>query len=149
MSELNFRVRLADWARDGHTLESIRRQVFVLEQQVPEELEWDGQDVQSVHVMAETLNGAPIGTARMLPDGHIGRMAVLKPWRGQGVGRQLLDALINMAQRRGCTSVYLHAQSHALAFYEKSGFAVYGVEFTEADIPHRRMKRILTTPTDS
>jgi predicted GNAT family N-acyltransferase len=149
MSEPNFRMRLADWARDRYTLESIRRQVFVLEQQVPEELEWDGRDVQSVHVMAETLDGAPIGTARMLPDGHIGRMAVLKHWRGQGVGRQLLYTLISMAQRLGCTSVYLHAQSHALAFYEKSGFEVCGAEFTEAGIPHRRMKRILTTPTDS
>ena len=100
MSEPNFRVRLADWERDRGILEAIRRQVFVLEQQVPEELEWDGRDAQSVHVMAETLSAKPIGTARLLTDGHIGRMAVLKPWRGQGAG----TAITRIAHRYSTTS---------------------------------------------
>ena len=137
-----FTVRPADWPRDAAAVRTVRQAVFVVEQKVPPELEWDGNDAQCMHVLAE-VDGVPVGTGRLLPDGHIGRMAVLRPWRGQGVGSAMLAMLLELAQARGHTQAILHSQSHALDFYMRAGFRVTGDEFIEAGIPHRRMLKTL------
>ncbi len=138
----NVTVRQADWATDASALRRVREQVFVREQRVPAELEWDGLDPQCDHVVAE-MGGEAIGTGRLLPDGHIGRMAVIKAARGQGIGSALLSCLIDLAMVRGFRSIELNAQTHALPFYRRFGFVPEGDEFIEAGIPHRRMRRDL------
>ena len=143
MTNTDFTVRSADWTKDGVLLCAVRRTVFVTEQQVPEDEEWDGLDVGSQHVVAVARDGSAIGTGRLLPDGRIGRMAVLKPWRGRGVGSALLSALIALARERGLSETCLHAQTHALAFYQKHGYTSRGAEFREAGIPHYEMRLAL------
>ena len=137
----SFRLRHADWERDRAPLQAVRRAVFVIEQAVPEELEWDAFDAVSTHVLAEDPSGRAIGTGRLLPDGHVGRMAVLAGWRRQGVGDALLTWLLEQARHRGMRELLLHAQSHAVPFYLRHGFACVGDEFTEAGIAHRLMRR--------
>ena len=139
-----FTVQRADWARDNAALSAIRRAVFVVEQQVPEEEEWDALDAVSRHVLALAADGAAIGAGRLLPDGRIGRMAVLQAWRGQGVGSALLRELLAMARDGGFSETNLHAQTHAMAFYRKHGYTPVGDEFMEAGIPHVAMRLQLT-----
>jgi predicted GNAT family N-acyltransferase len=139
----SFRVRRADWERDHEHLRRIREAVFVSEQHVPPSLEWDGSDASCVHVVAEDRDGAPIGTGRLLPDGHIGRMAVLPNWRGRGVGSALLIELVRWATEQGLTEVVLNAQTHALGFYQRHGFSAEGEVFLDAEIDHQRMRRVL------
>jgi len=134
-----FTVARVQWPAAGAQLEAIRRTVFVTEQKVPEALEWDGLDPACVHVLATVASGMPIGTGRLLPDGHIGRMAVLKDWRGRGVGAALLLALVNAAREAGHARARLNAQVHALGFYARYGFVAEGPVFDEAGIPHRAM----------
>ena len=134
-----FTVRAASWRDDLAALQNLRRQVFIVEQQVPEELEWDADDAVSIHALALDAAGQPIGTGRLLPDGHIGRMAVSAAWRRQGVGQAILHWLIDCARTRGDAAVHLHAQTHALGFYARAGFIVHGAVFMEAGIPHRAM----------
>src|SRR3954463_10199182 len=117
-------VRRVTWNAARDALSAVRTRVFVHEQQVPLELEWDGIDGACMHVIAETADGAAIGTGRLLPDGHIGRMAVLAPWRGRGVGRMLLAELMAAAAERGDTVVELSAQTHAIGFYRRNGFEI-------------------------
>lgn len=143
MSPGGFRVRPAVWERDEETLRLIRFAVFVAEQRVPEALEWDGIDAQCEHAIAEDDSGSPIGCGRLLPDGHIGRMAVLREWRGRGVGGAILDWLVELARKRGHAVARLNAQTHAIPFYEAHGFAPVGEPFDEAGIPHRAMERAL------
>ena len=138
-----FRVRLADWARDVDALRRIRHEVFVVEQQVPADLEWDGTDGDCRHALAEDAAGRPIGCGRLLADGHVGRMAVLAPWRGRGVGAALLGLLVEEARRAGQRRVVLNAQTRALGFYACHGFVPFGEEFVEAGIAHRAMERRL------
>ena len=132
--------RAADWKVDRPALRAVRERVFVREQGVPVELEWDEFDPLCQHVVAEVA-GQAIGTGRLLPDGHIGRMAVVRPWRGQGVGSALLEALLRLARDRGMRRVRLNAQSRAMAFYQRHGFVAEGEEFIEAGIAHRAMWR--------
>jgi predicted GNAT family N-acyltransferase len=117
--------------------------VFVEEQKVLEALEWDGIDADCRHVIAENASGEPIGCARLLPDGHIGRVAVLASARGQGVGGALLARMIALAAELGHQRVVVNAQTHALAFYERHGFVAFGPEFDDAGIPHQAMARRL------
>lgn len=138
-----FSVCRAGWKDDGAALRSIRAAVFVIEQKVPEDEEWDGMDAACLHALALDAGGTPIGTGRLAPDGKIGRMAVLKEWRGAGVGTALLGWLIETAGARNMTECHMSAQSHALSFYSRHGFEVYGAEFLEAGIPHRHMRRRL------
>lgn len=138
-----YTVRLVSWDAAQASLAAVRRAVFIDEQRVPEALEWDGLDPRCVHALAEDAEGRPIGTARLLPDGHIGRMAVLQSWRRKGVGGALLCAMLSEARRRGLRVVHLHAQVHAAPFYERYGFAREGETFLEAGIPHVRMVRNL------
>ena len=138
------RVELTDWATTGSAIRAIRETVFIHEQGVPVELEWDGLDSSCAHVLAWNDLGETIGTARMQPNGTIGRMAVLKDWRGRGVGRALLQTLLDLAVRQGLPRVTLSAQTHALGFYERAGFHVVGKPFMDAGIPHRKMVKELT-----
>ncbi|WP_284041408.1 GNAT family N-acetyltransferase [Vreelandella olivaria] len=116
----------------------IRRIVFIEEQRVPQEEEWDGHDSESIHLIA-TLGSEPVGTARLLPDGHIGRVAVLANARGTGIGYQLMEAAIHTARQAGHAKAELSAQVHALPFYERLGFEAHGKVFMDAGIPHREM----------
>lgn len=134
-----YTVRAASWLGDQSALQDLRRRVFIIEQQVPEALEWDAADAVSVHALALDAAGQPIGTGRLLPDGHVGRMAVLKAWRRQGVGGVILQWLIRQARQRGLRELQLHAQTHALGFYRAHGFMADGGIFIEAGIPHQRM----------
>jgi len=141
------RIVRADFARDAEAIRAVREEVFIDEQGVTPELEWDGLDEQAVHVLARTADGTPVGTARLLADGHIGRLAVRAPWRARGVGRALLRELVAIARERGLPRVFLGAQTHAVGFYEHQGFSVYGEPFMDAGIPHRHMARELS-PAD-
>jgi predicted GNAT family N-acyltransferase len=143
MPASSFSVRICNWDEARVQARRIREAVFVHEQGVPQELEYDGQDAHCEHALAHTADGQAIGTARLLPDGHIGRMAVLPAWRGKGVGALLLQGLIEQARRRGHASVRLNAQLHASGFYRRFGFDVSGTEFIEAGIPHLAMRREL------
>jgi len=138
-----FTVRLADWPRDRNALRRIRHEVFVVEQRVPAELEWDGIDSDCRHALAEDGGARAVGCARLLPDGHIGRMAVLRDWRGRGVGAALLKLLVAEARAVGHARVVLNAQTQALAFYMRQGFVACGEEFLEAGIAHRAMTKEL------
>lgn len=133
------RVRRASWETDREALRAIRLQVFVAEQGVPVELEWDEHDTLAVHLLAEHRQGHALGTARILASGQIGRMAVLRPWRGQGVGGRLLREALAIAQDQHLPRPWLNAQLSARDFYLKHGFAPQGEGFLEAGIPHVRM----------
>ncbi len=135
----HFTVRTASWSADGPTLRALRRAVFIVEQGVPEDMEWDEHDAVSLHALALDEHGVPVATGRLLPDGHVGRMAVLRERRRQGAGRAVLEFLLARARGRGMRSVRLHAQTHAIGFYARQGFIAEGEEFTEAGIPHRQM----------
>ncbi|MFP5410846.1 MAG: GNAT family N-acetyltransferase [Gammaproteobacteria bacterium] len=138
-----FGVRLADWTRDRDALAYVRRTVFIDEQGVPEALEWDADDAGAVHFLARLDDGTPVGCARLLSDGHVGRMAVLPGWRGRGVGRALLDAVTREARARGHRALLLSAQTHAAGFYARAGFATEGEVYEEAGIPHVAMHKTL------
>jgi predicted GNAT family N-acyltransferase len=140
METVNFSVRPAAWDRDEDSLRQVRTRVFVDEQAVPEDEEWDGLDAECVHAVAESDGEGVIGTGRLHPSGKIGRMAVLSGWRGHGVGAAILRCLIEAAAQRGLVSVYLHAQVAVLGFYARFGFVAEGEEFDEAGIAHRLMQ---------
>jgi predicted GNAT family N-acyltransferase len=134
-----FVVRPVNWTASRDKLKAVRRAVFIDEQHVPEELEWDEIDERAYHVLAVDEDEYPIGTGRLMLDGRIGRMAVLQNWRGRGVGASIMRVLIDLARKEGCTGVSLHAQMHALEFYRRFGFRPKGRIFDEAGIPHRSM----------
>ena len=139
-TERLFDVAEIAWEQGAELLRAVRYRVFVLEQGVPEALEWDGLDAQCRHVLTRSTSGAPIGTGRLLPDGHIGRMAVLPEWRRNGIGRAMLVELLRLARARGDDVAILHAQTHAIDFYRREHFAVTSAEFLEAGIPHVEMR---------
>lgn len=148
MDASDIRIEFARYPEDLPALRAVREPVFILEQAVPPELEWDAEDAQSIHVIARAPDGNPIGTARLTPQYSIGRMAVLAPWRGRGVGSALLAALIDKARELAYPFLELHAQTHAISFYEGFGFVAFGPEYDEAGIAHRSMRRSLTTEAD-
>lgn len=140
MTTDTFQVSLVKWQDSISPLRAVREAVFILEQQVPEALEWDAYDPLSFHALATTLpDGNPVGTARLLPDGHIGRMAVLKEQRGKGIGSAMLRCLIEKARQNGMNEIKLNAQVAAKTFYARFGFQETGSEFMEAGIPHVKM----------
>ncbi|HEX9181026.1 MAG TPA: GNAT family N-acetyltransferase [Burkholderiales bacterium] len=138
-----FSIEHVTWSEAEARLRAVRGAVFMAEQGVPEELEWDGLDPECAHFLACGASGEAIGTARLTPDGHVGRMAVLAPWRGRGVGRALMGAVLGEARRRGMRELALNAQTHAQGFYLRFGFLPEGGEFLDAGIPHVRMTRQL------
>ncbi len=139
------RIALGTWDRMREDAYSVRHEVFVVEQGVPADVELDDDDAVSVHAVAYGPNNEPLGTGRLLPDGHIGRMAVHKRARGLGVGALVLDALIGQGHGDGHRMLILHAQTHAAGFYEAHGFNVEGDEFMEAGIAHVVMTHVLKT----
>ena len=136
---MTIEIRVSEWPPAREDAQRIRFTVFVDEQRVPPELEMDEHDAVSVHALAFS-RGRAVGTGRLLPDGHIGRMAVLKEWRGKGVGRELLRALMKRARQRGDREVVLNAQVQALGFYAAEGFAPSGPVYEEAGIDHQEMR---------
>lgn len=143
MSEARFSIRPATWLGDEAALRSIRFPVFVVEQKIDEREEFDEVDAICRHFLAADKNSKPIGTCRVDRSGKIGRVAVLKEWRGSGVGRALLRYAIESARADGVKEVYLHAQVIAAPFYERDGFVSYGEQFMESAIQHIAMKREL------
>ncbi len=139
-----YRIVLGDWSMCGCDAAAVRHEVFVEEQHVPLEEEMDERDALCVHVVAYDADGTPVGTGRLLPDGHIGRMAVRRSQRGHGVGSLLLNCLIDEARRCGHLQVALAAQLHAQAFYASHGFFAEGKVFLDAGIDHINMRRVLT-----
>ncbi len=137
---MGINVKLGDWREQQSQAYAIRKDVFVLEQKVPDELEWDDMDQHSIHAIAYDDNGVAVGTGRLLPDGRIGRMAVLASARGLGVGAHLLETLMQAARQRGDRRLVLSAQVQAEGFYGKFGFTRCGDIYTEADIPHIEME---------
>ncbi|MBK9520952.1 MAG: GNAT family N-acetyltransferase [Rhodocyclaceae bacterium] len=139
----DFRIECGEWTVMQADARPLREQVFVVEQGVPSEIEIDEFDASSQHAVAYDGNGKPIGTGRLLPDGHIGRMAVAADQRGEGVGRALLMRLMDTARTLGFRELRLNAQTHAAGFYQQFGFAKVGEVFIEAGIDHFEMKKAL------
>lgn len=135
-------IRRVDWNDAADALKNIRQRVFVEEQHVPEDLEWDGLDAVSVHFLAR-VDSAPAATARLTPAGQIGRMAVLPPFRHRGLASGLLLAVLAEARVRGFKRVFLHAQVPVVDFYRRHGFIAEGEVFLDAGIEHRTMSLIL------
>jgi len=127
------------WQDCEPELMDIRREVFIEEQNVSEDEEIDSRDPLCIHFLARDKNGAPVGTARLVPGGQIGRMAVKKSQRGTGLGAKLLGAAVEYALEHQYESIFLHAQIQAIGFYERCGFTADGPEFMDAGIPHRNM----------
>lgn len=138
---VEFGLETGAWDTLAEAAQPIRETVFVQEQKVPAELELDEFDAASLHAVARGPAGEAIGTGRLLADGHIGRMAVLAAWRGKGVGRALLETLMDEARQRGLSRLVLNAQTEATGFYERFGFVADGGIFMDAGIPHVRMTR--------
>ena len=132
-------VNQTSWQDSEPEIRHIRTAVFVEEQNVPLDLDFDGLDAQCIHWLAYADNIA-VGTGRLLPDGHFGRMAVLKPHRQQGVGQTIMRAVIDTALAERLPELYLHAQLSALPFYSGLGFVGYGEQFMDADMPHIAMR---------
>ena len=145
MIPTGFTLEVADWNNetDRNACRAVREQVFIVEQQVPREEEWDNLDARSRHVLARDEAGNPIGTGRLTPEHKIGRMAVLAPWRGKRVGTAILDILLEQARALHYGAIEMHAQTNAVPFYERAGFARYGEEFLECDIRHFHMRKEL------
>ncbi|WP_189187738.1 GNAT family N-acetyltransferase [Streptomyces albiflavescens] len=149
-------LRVAEDAADREACFAVRKEVFVGEQGVPEDIEYDAYDAGALHVLAVREDGVPLGTGRLLYGeaaaaktdgdptvGSLGRLAVTREARGLGVGAALVRAIEDAARARGLAAVDLHAQTHALGFYERLGYVAYGEEFPDAGIPHRAMQRSL------
>ncbi|MFJ9816250.1 GNAT family N-acetyltransferase [Streptomyces sp. NPDC101151] len=151
-----YTVRIAEDPADREACFAVRKEVFVVEQGVPQDIEYDAYDAVAVHVLAVREDGVPLGTGRLLfgeaaagktggdaSVGSLGRLAVAGAARGLGVGVALVRAVEEAARARGLAAVDLHAQTHALGFYERLGYEAYGPEFPDAGIPHRAMRRVL------
>ncbi len=137
---MQYHLKLTDWNNDAERLSDIRRTVFIEEQKVPENLEWDETDANCTHVLVTDNNGKPIATARITADGHIGRMAVLRAHRNQGIGSAMIKQLVEYAQEQLLMRVTLHAQLTAMPFYARHGFVSISDEFMDAGIPHQTMQ---------
>jgi len=136
-------ITLTDWEHAREDASRIRFAVFVEEQGVPAEIEMDANDAVSIHALVRSEDGQVIATGRLLPDGHIGRMAVAREHRGAGMGGRILEALVAAAKSRGDRSVVLSAQTHATGFYSRYGFVAEGEVYEEAGILHQDMRRTL------
>jgi predicted GNAT family N-acyltransferase len=136
------RIELMPWEKARAHAAPIRFTVFVEEQGVPLDIELDKLDLLSIHAVAFD-DEKPVATGRLLPDGHIGRMAVLREWRRRGIGALMLQALMERAKERGYREVALSAQVSAVPFYRAHGFVPEGDEYMEAGIRHQAMKRRL------
>ena len=134
-----FTVSLVSWRDAEPLLRAVREEVFMREQGVPEELEWDGLDADCRHALALSLQGEAIGCGRLLANGHIGRIAVLPQWREQRVGTAIMETLLAEARAQGHRRVDVDAQTQAMPFYRSLGFVEQGEEFMDAGLPHIKM----------
>lgn len=137
---MSFAVKITDWATDGARLADIRHEVFVIEQQVPLDMELDEYDETAIHAIALNDKDEVIGTGRLLSSGKIGRMAVLKSFRNQGVGAAMLKLLTQTSLQKLEKAPYLEAQIHAIPFYERHGYEAEGEVYLDAGIEHRLMR---------
>lgn len=140
---LDYTLQVLDWAAAAGLVMPLREQVFVVEQGVPLELELDEFDPVCRHAVVRSATGKVVATGRLLPDGHIGRMAVDAGWRGCGIGGEVLERLVEEGRMRGFTELLLNAQVVAMPFYARHGFAGFGEHFMEAGILHQAMRRVL------
>jgi predicted GNAT family N-acyltransferase len=138
-----FSVWLVSWDEAEPHLRAVRETVFVREQHVPIELEWDGLDAECRHVLATSAANDAIGCGRLTREARIGRMAVLKAWRGQGVGGAILQTLLDYAREQKYPQVVLSAQVQAVPFYRRFGFIGEGDTYMDAGMPHVTMRRPL------
>ncbi|MGW2249756.1 GNAT family N-acetyltransferase [Kitasatospora sp. NPDC001660] len=149
-------IRVAESVADLDLARAVRREVFVVEQNVPEELEYDAYDATSVHLLAVGADGTALGTGRLIHGDAaleltggvpgralLGRLAVVKAARGTGLGVSLVRAIEAAGVERGAVELELHAQVQALGFYERLGYAAEGPVYDDAGIPHRTMTRVL------
>jgi len=143
-SEAGFTVHAVEWRSSRAAIRRRREEVFIKEQAVPVQEEWDEYDAVSCYVIAVDESGLPLGTGRLSPAGKVGRLAVLREHRRRGIGSAMLKALLEMAKAEGHHTVFLHAQCQALDFYAKQGFTAQGPEFMEAGIAHRKMALTLS-----
>ena len=134
-----------DYEKAKADIHLVRDTVFIREQGIPEMLEYDGLDPGCEHVLARDENERPIGTGRIQKDGHLGRLAVLKPWRRRGIGKSIMKALLSRARESGMKEVFLDAQAEAVPFYEGLGFEPEGEPFYEANILHVKMIKTLAS----
>jgi len=138
MNEID--IAMVNFSEKQAEITSVRRAVFVEEQNVPENIDFDGSDTDFIHVLATDKNGRPVGTARINHKGRIGRMAVLKNYRRQGIGRKMIQALMDYGRKNSITDFHVSSQITAVGFYKKMGFEPFGEEFLEAGIKHIKMK---------
>ena len=131
------------WEQAQPVAGPLRFAIFVGEQNVPAGIELDDLDASCIHAVAYDVDGKAIGTGRLLPDGHIGRMAVVKEWRRRGIGAEILEALTGEARKRGHAEVVLSAQLQAMEFYRSFGFAAEGKVYEDAGILHQQMRKTL------
>ncbi len=131
-------IRSVDWSEAAARCLTIRRRVFIEEQQIPETIEIDGRDPNCLHILA-SRGPVDVGTARLLPDAHVGRVAVLPDYRGQGIGAAIMRAVAEAARTRGDSALHLASQASAVPFYLALGFEPEGPRFMEAGIPHQNM----------
>lgn len=134
-----FTVSLVSWHDGEPLLKAIRTAVFIREQGVPEEMEWDEHDATCRHALALTLNGDAIGCGRMFANGHIGRISVLPEWRDKKVGTTIMEAFLNYAEAHDYPQVDVDAQTHAVPFYHRFEFVEQGKPFMDAGLPHIKM----------
>lgn len=139
-----FRVQNGHWDKLEQDAKFIRKQVFIIEQNIPEEDEWDDQDMISDHFVVYDQD-QPIATARLLQNNSVGRVAVLKTYRGQGIGRMIMLEIIRQAHQQDRTFLQLSSQVHAISFYEKLGFSIQGNAYDECGIPHIKMQLVIET----
>jgi predicted GNAT family N-acyltransferase len=137
---MTIHISIGNWNMQQAAARLVREQVFITEQQIPLEMAMDKTDDLCLHAVATGANGTPIGTARLLPDGHIGRLAVLASARGTGVGARLVQCLLQAAKERGDKRVIVNANSQVVGFYERLGFEVISAEYVEAGIKHIDME---------
>lgn len=138
----NIKIVQVTWAYAQHDLSKVRTDVFIKEQNVEPDFEWDELDVSAVHLLALVDNQA-IACLRIINHQKIGRMAVLKPWRGLGIGIVLLNKAIKICSKKGSHQVILSAQIQAVGFYSKAGFKVVSDEYCDVNIPHVDMQLII------
>lgn len=139
-----FRVQSGYWDKLEQDAKFIRKQVFIIEQNIPEEEEWDDQDMISDHFVVYDQD-QPIATVRLLQNNSVGRVAVLKAYRGQGIGRMIMLEIIRQAHQQDRKFLQLSSQVHAISFYEKLGFSIQGDAYDECGIPHIKMQLVIET----
>ena len=137
---MDFTIHPVTWHDAEPLLRAVREAVFMREQGVPAELEWDGLDESSHHVLALNSHGQAIGCGRILPNAHLGRLAVMPKWRGRKVGTAILEGLLAYASDKHYPEVDIDAQVQAVPFYERFGFVAEGEVFMDAGMPHRKMR---------